>query len=53
MFIVGDPHQRIYDNRVSLAKMAINVRGRSKRLTINYRTTQDGCVNPIWPHFLL
>jgi superfamily I DNA/RNA helicase len=41
MFIVGDPHQRIYDNRVSLAKMGINVRGRSKRLKINYRTTQQ------------
>ena len=41
MFIVGDPHQRIYDNRVSLAKMAINVRGRSRRLTVNYRTTQE------------
>ena len=41
MFIVGDPHQRIYDNRVSLARMGINVRGRSKRLTVNYRTTQE------------
>jgi len=41
MFIVGDPHQRIYDNRVSLARMAINVRGRSRRLTVNYRTTQE------------
>jgi superfamily I DNA/RNA helicase len=41
MFIVGDPHQRIYDNHVSLSKMAINVRGRSKRLKVNYRTTQE------------
>lgn len=41
MFIVGDPHQRIYDNRVSLAKMGINVKGRSRRLTVNYRTTQE------------
>lgn len=41
MFIVGDPHQRIYDNRVSLARMDINVRGRSRRLKINYRTTQQ------------
>jgi hypothetical protein len=38
-FIVADPHQRIYDNRVSLASLGINVRGRSRRLTINYRTT--------------
>jgi superfamily I DNA/RNA helicase len=41
MFIVGDAHQRIYDNHVSLARMGINVRGRSRRLTINYRTTQE------------
>jgi superfamily I DNA/RNA helicase len=41
MFIVGDVHQRIYDNHVSLARVGINVRGRSKRLTVNYRTTQE------------
>ena len=41
MFIVGDAHQRIYDNHVSLAKVGINVRGRSRRLTVNYRTTQE------------
>jgi superfamily I DNA/RNA helicase len=41
LFIVGDPHQRIYGNTVSLAKLAINVRGRSRRLTVNYRTTQE------------
>jgi len=41
LFIVGDPHQRIYDNHVSLAQLAINVRGRSRRLTVNYRTTQE------------
>jgi superfamily I DNA/RNA helicase len=41
MFIVGDVHQRIYDNHVSLAKVGINVRGRSRKLTVNYRTTQE------------
>jgi superfamily I DNA/RNA helicase len=41
MFIVGDAHQRIYDNHVSLARVGVNVRGRSKRLTVNYRTTQE------------
>jgi superfamily I DNA/RNA helicase len=41
MFIVGDAHQRIYDNHVSLARVGINVRGRNKRLTVNYRTTQE------------
>jgi superfamily I DNA/RNA helicase len=40
-FIVGDPHQRIYDNYVSLGRFGINVKGRSKRLTMNYRTTQE------------
>ena len=41
LFIVGDPHQRIYDNRVSLTSLGIQVRGRSRRLTLNYRTTQE------------
>jgi len=41
MFIVADAHQRIYDNHVSLAKVGINVRGRSRRLTVNYRTAQE------------
>ena len=41
LFIAGDPHQRIYDNRVSLASLGIQVRGRSRRLTMNYRTTQE------------
>lgn len=41
LFIAADPHQRIYDNRVSLASLRINVRGRSRRLSMNYRTTQE------------
>jgi superfamily I DNA/RNA helicase len=41
MFLAGDPHQRIYDNRVSLTSLGISVRGRSRRLTVNYRTTQE------------
>ncbi len=41
IFIAGDPHQRIYDNRVSLASVGVSVRGRSRRLTVNYRTTQE------------
>lgn len=41
MFIVSDPNQRIYDNRVSLASLGIEVRGRSHRLTLSYRTTQE------------
>lgn len=39
LFIVGDSHQRIYDRRTSLSKVGINIRGRSRRLRINYRTT--------------
>jgi UvrD/REP helicase N-terminal domain/UvrD-like helicase C-terminal domain len=41
LFVVGDPHQRIYDNRVSLASLGVQVRGRSRRLRVNYRTTQE------------
>jgi len=41
LFIVGDPHQRISDNRVSLASLGINVRGRGHRLRISYRVTQE------------
>jgi len=41
MFIVGDGHQRIYDRRSSLSRVGINIRGRSKKLKINYRTTHE------------
>jgi hypothetical protein len=41
LFIVADPHQRIYDNRVSLGSLGVSIRGRSRKLTINYRTTQE------------
>ncbi len=41
LFIAADPHQRVYDNRVSLASQRISVRGRSRRLSLNYRTTQE------------
>ena len=42
LFIVGDGHQRIYNrNRVVLAKCGIDIRGRSRQLRINYRTTEE------------
>ncbi|XRQ13849.1 UvrD-helicase domain-containing protein, partial [Actinomadura welshii] len=41
LFVVGDPHQRIYDSHVSLTSLGINVRGRSTKLKLNYRTTQE------------
>nr|WP_218908863.1 UvrD-helicase domain-containing protein [Nocardiopsis sinuspersici] len=39
VFIAGDTHQRIYGPRVSLAEVGVNIRGRSSKLRINYRTT--------------
>ena len=41
MFLLADPFQRIYDNHVSLTQLGIEVRGRTRRLTVNYRTTHE------------
>lgn len=41
IFIVGDSHQRIYNNRAVLSRCGINIRGRSNVLKINYRTTEE------------
>ncbi len=41
LFIAGDTHQRIYDHQVSLGALGINIRGRSRRLTLSYRTTRE------------
>ncbi|MFG3136602.1 UvrD-helicase domain-containing protein [Streptomyces sp. NPDC048211] len=41
MFIAGDTHQRIYDHQVTLGALGINIRGRSSRLTLSYRTTKE------------
>lgn len=41
LFIVGDAHQRIYKNKVTLSRCGINVRGRSGKLRMNYRTTEE------------
>ena len=42
LFIVGDAHQRIYGkNKVVLGRCGINIRGRSRKLKINYRTTDE------------
>ncbi|MFE4974149.1 UvrD-helicase domain-containing protein [Kitasatospora sp. NPDC056651] len=41
LFLAGDPHQRIYGNKVSLRSLGIQVVGRSFRLRVNYRTTQE------------
>ncbi|RBQ21117.1 DNA helicase [Spongiactinospora rosea] len=39
LFIAGDTHQRIYNHRVSLRQVGVDVAGRSARLKLNYRTT--------------
>ncbi|MBB5075648.1 UvrD-helicase domain-containing protein [Nonomuraea endophytica] len=41
LFLASDTHQRIYDNRVSLSSVGIQIAGRSTRLKINYRTTEE------------
>ena len=41
LFIAADPHQRVYRSRASLASLRISVRGRSRKLSLNYRTTQE------------
>ena len=42
LFMVGDAHQRIYSkNKVVLGRCGIEIRGRSSRLKINYRTTDE------------
>ncbi|MFD7276002.1 UvrD-helicase domain-containing protein [Streptomyces sp. NPDC059862] len=41
IFLVGDTHQRVYDNQVTLGSLGVNIRGRSARLTLSYRTTWE------------
>jgi superfamily I DNA/RNA helicase len=39
IFISEDSHQRIYGQRITLSHYGIKIVGRSRRLTLNYRTT--------------
>jgi len=41
LFIAGDPHQRIYDTKVSLKTIGIKVTGRSTKMRKNYRSTHE------------
>ncbi len=41
LFIAGDAHQRIYGRPVVLSRLGIETRGRSRRLTVNYRTSRE------------
>lgn len=59
LFITGDPHQRIYNSKVSLGSLGISLTGRTHRLRLNYRSTEEilswsaGILSPvasrIWP----
>lgn len=42
LFFVGDGHQRIYSrNRAAMSACGINIRGRARKLYLNYRTTEE------------
>ncbi len=42
LFLVGDPYQSIYGNKVVFSQAGVNIRGRrSKKLKVNYRTTEE------------
>ena len=41
LFLAEDSHQRIYGKKITLSHYGIQVRGRSRRLTRNYRTTRQ------------
>lgn len=41
VFIVGDAHQRIYGRKVVLGQCGIKIVGRSRKLRVNYRTTEQ------------
>lgn len=44
LFVVGDAHQRIYSRRrVVLSHCGIDIRGRARKLRLNYRTTEETC----------
>ena len=41
ILIAGDCHQRIYGRRAVLSRCGIDIRGRSRKLYLNYRTTEQ------------
>lgn len=41
LFLAEDSHQRIYGAKVVLGRYGIKIVGRSRRLTLNYRTTAE------------
>ena len=41
ILIAGDAHQRIYGRKTVMSRCGIQIRGRSRRLKINYRTPEQ------------
>lgn len=41
IFMVGDAHQRIYGDRIVIGHSGIDIKGRGRKLKINYRTTHE------------
>lgn len=41
LFLVGDGHQNIYGHHIILGKLGIDIRGRGRRLRLNYRTPEE------------
>ncbi len=41
LFLVGDGHQNIYGHHVVLGQLGIDIRGRGRRLRLNYRTPEE------------
>jgi superfamily I DNA/RNA helicase len=41
IFVVGDGHQRIYGRKAVMSQCGIKIVGRSRKLRVNYRTTEQ------------
>ncbi len=41
LFLVGDGHQNIYGHHIILGQLGIDIRGRARRLKLNYRTPEE------------
>ena len=41
LFLVGDGHQNIYGHHIVLSQLGVDIRGRGRRLKLNYRTPEE------------
>jgi len=41
LFLVGDGHQSLYGHHIVMSQLGINIRGRGRRLKLNYRTPEE------------